>query len=63
MDNKYGKVTEMIREVEYYDKNNISLFVESKYIGTNGTLAKISDNEYHMIYNEGTIIIMLNYLT
>lgn len=63
MDDKYGKVTEIIREVEYYDKNNISLFVESKYIGTNGTLAKISDNEYHMIYNEGTIIIILNYLT
>lgn len=63
LDSKYGKVTEMTRELEYYDKNTISIYVENKYIGTNGTLTKITDNEFHMIYDEGTIIVMLNYLT
>lgn len=63
MDNKYGKVTEIERELDYYDKNNVYIYIEDKYIGTNGLSTKINDNEYHMIYNEGTIIILINYLT
>jgi hypothetical protein len=62
-DNSTDETYELKREIEYDDKNNISIYIEDEYIGTNGTLSKINDNEYIVAYNEGIITVILNYLT
>lgn len=62
-DNFTGKTYELKRELEYDDKNNVNIYIENKYVGSNGTLTKINNNEYHMTYNEGIIIIIFNYMT
>jgi predicted ribosome-associated RNA-binding protein Tma20 len=62
-DNYTDKTYELKREIEYDDKNNINIYIENKYIGSNGILSKINDNEYIVTYDEGIITVILNYLT
>jgi hypothetical protein len=58
-----GKTYELKRELEYDNKNNVNIYIEEKYVGTNGVLTKVNDNKYYMTYDQGVIMIVFNYMT
>jgi hypothetical protein len=62
-DNFTKKTYELKRELEYDDKNNVNIYIEDNYIGTNGILSKENDNKYKMTYDQGVIMIIFNYMT
>lgn len=62
-DNFTKKTYNVKSELEYDDENNINIYIEDDYIGTNGILNKENDNKYTMNYDQGILTIIFNYMT
>lgn len=62
-DNFTAKTYNVKSELEYDDENNINIYIEDNYIGTNGVLNKENDNKYIMNYDQGILTIIFNYMT